>query len=383
MELAHLLSLTPSLQYLCITFGEAIGSELHRIFPAPLMTSLKLYFDGSLSALTNILESMPNLTHLKFETGTINLNGNQWRETLIKYVPKTKTFRFLMKVFSFKHNNLEEALEDLLNTFRTPFWLNDHKWFVRCDWPQHSNKMFVLYTLPYCFSNTYVIYQNRWSKTTCLDANDYNSYDRVMNVFYKGCINNIVLFPRYYPNIRRLTLRLPFDKHFWTIISTLDNLTSLKVIETREHNLSESQLKNLLNRTPRLQFLSIDAKSFIQLAILTITHPSLRRLELKHYHDRINRYMNATQCSILSNSLLGRQCEVLIIRVENRTIILDLINSMGNLRALTFQCQDDNSTKNSLLPTKDELVEWLQNSLPQTYSVSRHQSRFIRLWINR
>ena len=93
--------------------------------------------------------------------------------------------------------------------------------------------------------------------------------------------------------------------------------------------------------------------------------------------------MNATQCSILSDSLLGRQCEVLIIRVENRTIILDLINRMGNLRALTFECKDDNSTSDSLSPSEDELVEWLQNSLPQTYSVSRHQFRFIRLWINR
>ncbi|CAF3162832.1 unnamed protein product [Rotaria sp. Silwood2] len=382
MELTHLLRSTPSLRHIFITFAQIVNTELDRIFPIPLITSLQLQFNDSLSALISILKNMPNLLHLKLETGTINLNGNQWKQILIDYVPKIKIFRFLMKVFSFRHNNMDEQLEDFLNTFRTPFWLDDHQWFVRCDWPQHTNKVFILYTLPYCFSDTYVIYQNRWSKATCPNAHDYDSYNRVTNVFYKGRVDNLALYPRCYPNIRRLTLKLPFDNNFLTIIPTLDHLTSLNVIETRDNSRSESQLKALLVRAPRLAFLSVDVITFLQWAQSNITHASLRRLHLKHYRDRMNHYMNATQCSILADSLLGRQCEVLAIRIESRTIILDLIHKMCSLRALNCECKDDNWINNSLLCPKDELVEWLRNSLPETYSISRHEPRLVRLWIN-
>ncbi|CAF0999493.1 unnamed protein product [Rotaria sordida] len=160
-ELNHLLRSTPSLQHLCITFGQSIDTKLDRVFPIPLITTLKLDFNGSLLALTSILQNMPNLLHLKLETETINLNGNQWKQILIDYVPKIKIFRFLMKVFSFRHNYTEEQLEDFLDTFRTPFWLDEHQWFIRCNWPQHINK-------------------NQWSKTTCPTARDYNSYDRML-----------------------------------------------------------------------------------------------------------------------------------------------------------------------------------------------------------
>ncbi|CAF4329088.1 unnamed protein product, partial [Rotaria magnacalcarata] len=47
----------------------------------------------------------------------------------------------------------------------------------------------------------------------------------------------------------------------------------------------------------------------------------------------MNRYLNTEQCSILANSLLGRQCEVLTIRIDDRSIILDLVRNMCNLRA--------------------------------------------------
>ncbi|CAF1244999.1 unnamed protein product [Rotaria sordida] len=84
-ELNHLLRSTPYLQHLCITFGQSIDTKLDRVFPIPLITTLKLDFNGSLLALTSILQNMPNLLHLKLETETINLNGNQWKQILIDY----------------------------------------------------------------------------------------------------------------------------------------------------------------------------------------------------------------------------------------------------------------------------------------------------------
>lgn len=379
MELHHLFGLTPYVQHLCIAFGESIDIKSQTIGTAPYITSLELRFGGSHSTLTNILKSMPSLLHLKLETESINLNGNEWEKFLINYVPNIQTFRFLIRVLSMKSYHLEEHLEDLLRTFQTPFWIADRQWYVQCDWPQHTKKIFVLYTLPYCFTDTYVIYQNRWSKTTCPNLHDSNSYDRVTDVFYKGRIDDIASYHTFYPRIRRLTLKLPFDNHFWTIIPTLDYLSSLKVIGNQENRRSESQLKGILNRAPDLAFLSVDAMLFLPLAQFPITHPSLCQLELKTSRSRPNRYLSATQCSVLADSLLGRQCKVLTIRVENRAIILDLIDKMYNLRALNFECQDDSS---SLRPN-DELVKWLKNSVPEACAVDRHRSRLVRVWIGR
>ena len=378
-ELHHLFGLTPALQHLCIGFGESIDIKSHVIGTAPFITSLELRFGGSYSTLTNILKSVPSLLHLKLVTESINLNGDQWEQLLINYVPKIQTFRFLIRVLSLKFNHLEEHLEDLLRSFQTPFWIADHRWYVRCDWPQHTNKIFVLYTLPYCSTDTYVIYPNRWSKTTCPTLHTSNSYDRVIDVFYKGHIYDLASTHIFYPRIRCLTLKLPFDNNFWTIIPTLDYLTSLKVIGDHVSRRSESHLKDLLGRAPGLTFLSVDAMLFLPLAQFPITHTSLCRLELKTSRSSPNRYLSATQCSVLADSLLGRQCEVLTIRVENRAIILGLIEKMNNLRALNFECQDDSS----LSHPNDELVQWLRGSLPEAYSVDRHRSRLVRVWIDR
>ncbi|CAM4829041.1 unnamed protein product [Rotaria magnacalcarata] len=382
-ELAYLLHSVPSLRHLFIKFGQPINTELFRLPSVELLTSLKIYFDGSVCSLTHILKSMPNLLYLTFETETINLNGNQWKQILIDYVPQIKRFRFLMKVLSIKNNNVEEQLDDVLNTFRTPFWLDEHQWFVRCDWPQHSKKLFLLYTLPYCFGDIHVIHQNQWSKTTGPNTCDYNSYDRVMNVFYNGRIGNLTLSPIVYPNVRHLTLRVSVDNYFWTIIPTLDHLLSLEIIEIRGNSQSKSYLKVLLNRAPRLKYLSIDPTSCLQLVQMNISHPSLCRIRLKSYCTRMNRYLNAEQCSILANSLLGRQCEVLTIRIDDRSIILDLVRNMCNLRALNCECQNEFWFNHLTFSSDDELVAWLRSSFPDKYSISRHRSCLVQLWISR
>ncbi|CAF4403009.1 unnamed protein product, partial [Rotaria magnacalcarata] len=57
-----------------------------------------------------------------------------------------------------------------------------------------------------------------------------------------------------------------------------------------------------------------------------INSRSIRRLEFfQNFQVRL-KYFNSEECTILSNSSLAAQCEVLLIDVENRTDILQLIN---------------------------------------------------------
>ncbi|CAF0916152.1 unnamed protein product [Adineta ricciae] len=373
MELSHLFSLTPYLQHLSINIGETVDIKSQHIIPALFLTRLNLHFGGTLFTLTKLLQSAPNLRHLKLETESINLNGNQWQQLLTKYVSKIETFRFLIRVLSLKSDHVEEHLEEFFQTFQTSFWLDEHHWYVRCDLPQQSGKLFIFYTLPYCSDSTHVVYQNRWSKTTLPQLGNSNCFDQISDVFYKRCKPNLSLPTICYPNIHRLTLILPHDRNFWTIIPQLDSLTSLKVIEKKEDSRSQYQLKTLLGRARRLNMLNIDALLFLRLLRMNFHHASVRQLELLPYHSKTNRYLNATQCSFLADSSFGQQCEVLLIYIETRTIILDLIPKMCNLRALHIYCQDDRAN--------DDLVEWLKNSLPDTCSIARRRSGPIQIWI--
>ncbi|CAF0730370.1 unnamed protein product [Adineta steineri] len=64
----------------------------------------------------------------------------------------------------------------------------------------------------------------------------------------------------------------------------------------------------------------------------------------------------------LIRSSLITQCQTLLIKVKNQKNILDLINSMPNLKSLTVECLDDRRIDRNLLGShsNDELVDWLR-----------------------
>jgi hypothetical protein len=110
----------------------------------------------------------------------------------------------------------------------------------------------------------------------------------------------------------------------------------------------------------------------------SIRSSSVRYLDLRGFtHLGDLQYYNDQQCSSVIRSPLGNQCEFLLIEVEKRTNIIDLVNKMNHLRALNVRCRDRKRND-------DELIKWLQPRLPSTCSFAK-DSKFpndIRLWIH-
>jgi hypothetical protein len=104
---------------------------------------------------------------------------------------------------------------------------------------------------------------------------------------------------------------------------------------------------------------------------------SVRYLDLRGFTNTGEcQYYNDQQCLSLIRSPLGIQCEYLLIEVEQRTNIIDLVTKMTNLRSLNVRCRDKREND-------DELIKWLKNYLPSTCSFAKY-SKFpndIRLWI--
>jgi len=104
---------------------------------------------------------------------------------------------------------------------------------------------------------------------------------------------------------------------------------------------------------------------------------SVRYLDLRGTtHVGTHQYYNDNQCLSLIRSPLGIQCEFLLINVEKRTNIVDIVNKMKHLRTLNIRCRE---RKNN----DDDTIKWLQRSLPSTCSFERdsRHSEDIRLWI--
>jgi len=378
--LSNILERTPSLQRLCITIICTAKTEKLTI-PVPFLTKLTLSFRGSIETIISIFQQMNNIRYLILNTSQLLLNGNEWKDILINYLPNLKDFRLKMNFQFPSCDNIEDNVDELLDTFQTDFWIRKHQWFVRCDWnPKDPFNEASLYTLPYAFHDFRLI-NDSYSKSTCPNRDDFWSYNHVKILQYERNIsNNLVYFPIQFLNISHLEIILPFNIEFLSNIPSLNHLISLDVTLLSGNSVYH-QLQTLLHRAPHLYLLRFSHVSDFEMILFQISNPSIRRLDFFTKESMLySWYFNKEQCIALANSSLGQQCRTLVIDIKNRTNIIDLIDNMSNLQSLTFQCKDDKWNKKTL---NDELIRWLYEHLPSTCLIVRHinQTSILQIWI--
>jgi hypothetical protein len=152
-ELTRLLEKTPCLRSLCIRHRD-LNDDQYFSSPILSITTLKLYDMRSRPVLMKLLQAMTNLSHLTIETFYIHLDGHQWEQIIFHHLPKLRIFRLKMEIqFTGKKNN-EQQIDILLDSFRSRFWLEEHRWFVRCHWRlQKDYSDILLYTMPLVFKD--------------------------------------------------------------------------------------------------------------------------------------------------------------------------------------------------------------------------------------
>lgn len=362
----------------------------------PLMNKLKLLlrdpFEIALlpfDSMSNLFSKMPNLSYLTIETTDINLDGNKWEKILIEYLPNIEVFQLNMN-FNFDLSiNKEEQVDKLLDSFRTSFWIEEHLWFVCCDWhPSPTNKYGFLYTLPYALDK-YVYQDQICSKTTYPSHLDHSVYTRIntlkITVLEKDSVLNFNILPSKFPNIRHLDLCLSFNNNISSIILSFNHLTSLKISNMPYSNYYNCQLLQMLfDRAPHLNSLSLYQVLFHKAMIYKLTSTSIRRLEFISISKTNFGFLNTEECSTLINSPLGQQCEVLKVGVKNRLDIIRIVRTMCYLRSLTVQCDDDIQVFcRSFFSTHDRILKWLQQRLLFKYLITRdiNDTNSIRIWI--
>jgi hypothetical protein len=374
--LALLSKHTPHLQHCSlISTIDIYEEDLHSVIPAILTLNISFALSEE-SKVIRFLQKMPNLYQLTMKLGALLVNGQKLEQIIHDHLPKLRKFRFAMDFYFDDDNHLEHQVDQLLNTFQSRFWLEEHQWFVQIHWKLDGTAV-MLYSLPYAFEYFDVDALGLF-KSTCPDDDDFGGYNQVRIFdYYLPSYADLVLSRITFNNIRKLTISFPIDDHFWLVFLSLDRCRSLRVFFDNWDADCQSQLQKLLDRAPLLHSLHIneDSLSFVKLSLFESRNTSISKLDLCQPEQPYNN----KACAKLSFSSLVIQCDRLRINVRNRICILDFINALPNLRVLSVQCLDDGYEEKK----EDELVEWLRQYLPSSCTITRDKffSDVIHLWI--
>jgi hypothetical protein len=181
--LNHLFECTPCLQRLNInnTYWKNYSASYEPIFSS--LISFKTYFYGDTNSMIDLLQRLPNLSYLSLEISDIRMDGNDWANLLINHLPKLKKFHLKMNLnFLSADNNMQTSMDQLVDSFRTSFWLEQHQWYVRGNC-YFSNQYHhgVLYTLPYIFDQCSYL-NSDYSISTKPDDEELSSWKHIQSI---------------------------------------------------------------------------------------------------------------------------------------------------------------------------------------------------------
>ena len=341
----------------------------------------------------SLFRSLPTLTRLNIRTKTIHLNGNDWQTLIRQRLPQLNSFHLYMELNFNDIPPREEAIDRILSTYRTPFWIDEHRWFIQIHWNEEAeeNSIVYLYTLPFAFEQFALdIDENFRVKSTCPTPTDFR---QVTSLQFSWNVDEVVVSPNIsFDRLTDLSITLPLNKHFRSILPRLDRLVSLEVrlVQFTDDDDKDEfvHLQQILDRSSRLFSLKFHSWPLLnkkdrriggRTAPFTVRSQSVRQLDLRGSTSsgQSKHFYSNDQCVQLLKCPLASQCEFLQIRVEKRTNVLELVKKMPRLRTGNFQCREQKTGEANL-------SKWLKENLPPNVTFSKHVSALneTRLWIS-
>ena len=375
-EMISLFEYTPNLRYLEI--------DVHHYFIYHEFTNaissiiiLKMSITSSFNVLIYILENMPNLIDLKIEIKNLYITGHQWEQIINNYLTRLKLFQLKMNFQLSEKEDKTEQMENILDTFRSHFWLDERHWFIQLN---NSPYDAIIYTLPYAFGH-FSISNSTISKTTYSSDDKYWSYDQVHHLNCLSVTGSLPLDQIQFPNVRHLDIDYYFHNYIRFISPILDRVTSV-VIKLQNDSFRNPllELENIINHASHLYSLTfLNFPEKYQLP-LNVTHSTIRRLDFKQCY----RHFTRSECIALSYSLMAIQCEILFINIIDQTDIIEFVNIMINLRMLYVQCLHNiHSTTDQVSLIEDNHLQWLKQQLPSICTINTNvcDKNSIQLWL--
>ncbi|CAF2379233.1 unnamed protein product [Rotaria sp. Silwood2] len=350
-----------SLQY---TIEYNCSHNQNLIFPTTLKCLKVFYEEGrDGSALRTILQQMSQLTRLTLCDNARYSpvpNGKIWEELIQSSLPLLNTFQFF---FPFdQYLSTSGDLNQTIESFSTPFYLLEKRWFIRCDRSTTSLFTGALYSLPFAFSRMII---NTCSFDMSISTLPISDFDEIKSNYYTK-VNTIVFNQEckgphvgfLSSNIVDLILKVNLPTSW---IYLLTKLRHLRIIA--DMHMSSADFTRLLERAPNLQSLTI---SIIQLKLLTdkftnqiVCHQlsqQIQSLTISHH------YSDIPNLGIVSVRLLSSLVRIFSMKCQHLSLALmahpntvrPILRRMKQLRSLHIQW------RYGYIGLDDPIAYWLQ-----------------------
>ena len=153
-NLVKILSCSPQLHRLIIKNIVYIIKikDRHRYFFPQLKSLIIEEVRWTMNELESFLLLTPSLSCLKLIGLCWDFDGKRWEEFVQVNLPHLDQFQFDIKC----HQAIREPrvdFERIMQSFRSPFWVEDKKWFVQCQWHPFDSCAFEFYSIPMCKSS--------------------------------------------------------------------------------------------------------------------------------------------------------------------------------------------------------------------------------------
>ncbi|CAF0944813.1 unnamed protein product [Adineta steineri] len=339
----------PSLKSLEYTIADNCTHDHKLVFPKTLIR-FKMYYNEYSDRIDfrKLLRQMPNLTALALFDKSVQKilpDGKYWEELIKSSLPLLKTFQFY-----FPYNEYSAWWDDwnaMIESFSTPFYLLEKRWFVRCDRDLEYFYQGSLYSLPFAFPELLINTSSYKTSISTLPDSDVNeiksNYYTKINTLI---VNKALAEPPIYllpSNIIRLTLNATLSKSWLYLLKELRYL----YIEYRA-DMSSDDFAQLLEHTPNLESLVISTEKlkkftddFQRQIVCQYLSERIKSLTITDSDYNYNR-SNLGHVSIDALSSLTRifssKCEHLSLALKaNPNTARPILRRMRQLRSLHIQ----------------------------------------------
>ena len=258
---------TPHLSYLSVDIWDPYNDSMSLFSPMITLTTFRMQCQDSSVSLASLFRPMSQLKRLIFESDTMRMDGHEWEILLSRSLPQLRDFELKTQIDLSTRPDTDMEIDRMIDSYRTRFWIDDHRWFIRCYWNRDSDDHILrLHTVPSHFDHFVLnLDENFVMKSTCPDDSpSHVHYDYVTRLTCSSSGFNQAhpTLNICFPHLRSLTLTLPRIHSFHALVPRLDNLTSLKVrmsngfeYDNDDHGDGGddlSQLQDILDQSSRL-----------------------------------------------------------------------------------------------------------------------------------
>jgi len=217
---------TPGLKRLSMYIISIIGDDyIPSPIPRLIDLNIGIAYATDTSKIISFLQNTPNLRRLSIRLWSNLTDGHQWKQIIRNYLPKLKVFQLKMEDKCVDVHNIEEQVNELVNSFRSSFWIDEHQWFIRCF---TSKSTINLYNLSERFYYREYNFPDSLQSTYPHD-DEQQFYNNMIFIYNDKFFDSSISSNIRLSNIQNLRIKLPINDRFWSIVTSLKRLYSIRV----------------------------------------------------------------------------------------------------------------------------------------------------------